>query len=524
MKKRKLIFHLLLFIMFIVPISASASRSSEANQLYDIISKDRKINITSFKTLKIEDQSSYGEKTFDPLYNTIISYYVNNLPGVKDFKQKHSDHDVNIHVFCIDYNNCAISIKYDDKDECDSSESMDDYPFCEGVAERFKVSISVVDNYDDEIMKEVQKHTSSKGSKEGRKTYRLLDMAYINQIMNKADNDDSFLGKSDASNAEMFFPEIKEMYENFPSLKFVYANRGLGAGLGGEEFDKLYTRKYGEYISMYDNTVYGLTYITFEVNNIILVDKNSKDLIAAAKKRIEEYINDPSISVEIKDVTSSYTSSENSYDYYLNHVMNSEFNDTKKYSSSVYELKIGDKITSTMLIVPVDSSYIKKLEVKSIESKTGVKMTTSSHDVPMDATLQIKDVTNNYTGVIKAYNIDLYSSYAKGYIKNAKDGIKLMIPVENNFNPKGKSIYYINSQGKKEQKFDYEIETIDSKKYITFVTDHLSVYAISEDEVVTNPETGNFGKYGILLFTFSIFLIIYIIFRKNTKFPKTINK
>ena len=526
-KKMKFALKILLLIAFVLPVSVYA-RSEESDELFDIISESRNLNIANLKTLDLTLFTGGGdEPAFDPYYNMVISYYINNLPGVKEFKQQHSGHDIELYVQCIAYDKCGVYIEYDNEykdSSCD--DGVSGYPFCAGRFEEFKISMPVVKDYNQTVRNIIKTRFKNYNSEEfgiNVGLFNLLDMAYINQLINNFNNVDNFLGiKNDASNAEMFFPEVKEILENYPSLQLSYSQPSAIGGGGKEE---IHLEKSGDYLAIYDGTVYDYFTMLFRVGNIILVDKSSTDLIAAATNRIKEYIDDPNISVVIEDVSSSYNEKQKQdFNKTLNYIMNSEFNDKNTYSSSVYKLKIGNNITSTMLIVPVDSSYIEKLEVKSIESKTGIKMSTSSSDVPMDASLQISDVTSNYEEVVKAYDINLYSSYINGYIKNVKNGIKLMIPVENDFDPEGKSIYYINTKGEKEQKFDYKVETIDGKKYITFVTNHLSVYAISNDKVIKNPETGNFSRYGILLFAFSAFLIIYVVFRKHTKFPKITNK
>ena len=160
------------------------------------------------------------------------------------------------------------------------------------------------------------------------------------------------------------------------------------------------------------------------------------------------------------------------------------------------------------------------MEVKSIESVTGISLSTRSSDVPLDASLQVSDVSKNYNNFIKAYDINLYSYYKNGYIKTVKDGVKIMIPVDSDFSSTGKAIYYINVNGEKEEKLDYSIENIDGTKYITFITNHFSVYAIAEDSKINNPSTGISNKYGFLGIAILLMLGLYICIKKYSKFSK----
>ena len=281
-------------------------------------------------------------------------------------------------------------------------------------------------------------------------------------------------------------------------------------------------------MAYYNNVAYGISNLLFNISPVIFVsnytDNTSSARIEAASLRIKEYIDDLSINFTITDKNSDYSETEhnlinNNIQEFLKGAVNK---DIMVSGNNIYELQIGDKKTK-LFIIPVDDEIITTTEVESFEKNTGIRISTRSSDVPLDSLLRVEVVTDKYSDedILLAYDINLYSHYKDGFIKNTRSGTKVMIPVDDDFSEEGKIVYYIDSNGNKES-INFELEIINNKKYITFITSHFSVYAVADttsnenDDIPYSPPTSDIAI--ILIGIICISAIGFVIFNFKKKF------
>jgi len=370
----------------------------------------------------------------------------------------------------------------------------------EEVGNTFKIEF--VGNYNEDIFKEVSKTT-----KDIKKNYYLADMAYINQLLHyKSEDGDILEVEYDNTKVLKMFPEIKKDLELNDEYSYVPVSIGFG-------FSPLLHGSGGVIITYYDDVAYNVSNQTGynTIQAVFVSDKtpnNDNDLIKEASRRIKEYINNDDIKFEIKVDDQKIIDIYGDLTFDVSHTLNDYFNDNKRYVAKPYMIEI-DGYETILFIIPVNESRIKKLEINSINKKTGIEISTYSSSVPIDTSLKIEDVTNNMKDkdIIKAFDINLFSILKNYFVEKIKEGVIVRIPIYNDIDFE---INYIKDDGTRE-KIDYEIEVIEGQKYAKFITDHFSLYAMTKtmnQDLPNTPNTkDNLGNY-ISIFVVSILVLI----------------
>ena len=151
-----------------------------------------------------------------------------------------------------------------------------------------------------------------------------------------------------------------------------------------------------------------------------------------------------------------------------------------------------------------------------------IEITSGDSSIPLDTSLtvnnvedsSIKDIigTENY----KSYDISLYSDAKNAKIEKLDNGkflVKIPVPIE--LNGKDLIVYYITSEGAKE-----EHEVIVKDGYASFETNHFSTYVLAEkteenpktyDEIINSIFAGSISLIGLVC------VIIYLKKRSNVK-------
>lgn len=529
---KKLYYLLLLFVgLFPFVVHADIQRSPYELEMYDLLSKERKLNITSISTLPL-DYLGGGEWFYDLEYSAVIKSYIDNLDTIVNYRKKHTDRELITNVYCVSYDNCGIFFKDSKYDYSSDFDPDVEYEYALLDAVHFDINIKIEQQVNQNIYNYIgDKFDSFFQSYDIKQPddFYLFDLAYINQFINLSEESSSFLDIGAGSRyAELAFPEIKYVYEEIPGLSLIYATQtARGDEINSLNFEEGVSSRNSYFLTYYNNVAYGINNLLFNISPVIFIssstDNTSSARIETASLRIKEYIDDSSIKFTITDKNSNYTEAEhnlinNNIQEFLKGAVNKEVNVS---GNNIYELQIGNKKTK-LFIIPVDDEIITTNEVKSFEKNTGIRITTKSADVPLDSSLRVEVVTQKYSDkdIISAYDINLYSYYKNGFIKNTRSGTTVMIPVDDNFNERGKTIYYIDSNGKKEN-IDFELKNINNNKYITFRTNHFSVYAIAEinadesDDILSSPQTGDIPI--ILIGIICIVTIGYVLFhyKKN---------
>jgi hypothetical protein len=348
--------------------------------------------------------------------------------------------------------------------------------------------------------------------------FYLYDLAYINQLYNMNNGQQALLNGYDSvryyREISKKFPEINDVLKDKTNYKLQYAMPSwIGASIDDSD---VYFSFFADYLIYYKDIAYLMSIFEFRTAPVLFVDDTTPDdkLMEAAKQRIDEYINDSKVKVVIDDVTPTFEPERLSklysdLDTYLEAIGSSaRHNDNTR----IYSLKIGaTESPKNLYIIKTNKENIKALEIKAIEKNTGIRLTSTS-SISLDSELEASDVTAAYKElndkVEKAYNISLFSGSKNTYIKSVAGGMKIYIPVADNFISEGLVVAYLDDKGAVQEKFDFSIETVDGQKYVTFVTNHLSVYGIVKDGE-QNPNTADYLviMLGVLAVT-TVLLII----------------
>lgn len=191
----------------------------------------------------------------------------------------------------------------------------------------------------------------------------------------------------------------------------------------------------------------------------------------------------------------------------------------------------------------------REYEVDTTDTKTNIKLKTTSNVVPEDTTLVVEKIItgDSYNTVVATlgdtidkfalYDITLKSNGAKVQ-PNGK--VKISIPIPDEFNKEKLVVYRINEDGTKE-KYDVKIENVEGKDYATFETDHFSLYTLAmeknettkneveveestnqnanknENKLDDTPKTGNANLIIYVLPIIVISLIAIVVLKKNKK-------
>lgn len=178
----------------------------------------------------------------------------------------------------------------------------------------------------------------------------------------------------------------------------------------------------------------------------------------------------------------------------------------------------------------IGSIHLKKEKaVIKEDTTTGVKLDTTSAVLPINVILQcteinqqdtineVKETLGNTITKVKIYDINLLENNVKVQ-PNGK--VKISIPIPSDYNKDRLTVYRIQEDG---TKTEYTVKV--EENYITFETDHFSIYVLAEKQATTNkgekddtPKTGttDITNYIIAVATISAVGIVALK-KKETK-------
>lgn len=198
------------------------------------------------------------------------------------------------------------------------------------------------------------------------------------------------------------------------------------------------------------------------------------------------------------------------------------------YTVYLKEESSGDTVEDVVII-----NREKPVNITDVDKETNIKLETTTAVVPEDTTLEIERITEgeNYNTVIatlgnKVNKFTLYDITLKSNgVKIQPSGkVKISIPVPEGFNKEKLVVYRINEDGTK-VKYDIKVETIEGKDYVTFETDHFSLYTLAMEETSNGSkeldETPKTGNVDIIAYTLTAIALIslagIVVAKKNNK-------
>lgn len=381
--------------------------------------------------------------------------------------------------------------------------------------------VDVVYNYDKTVRAKLNNFVNNFPKTNNREYYFYIrDLELVNYLINNVQSEDT-------ENLDAFSGELKSLVDN-NNIDYYVDNRA-----GAEE---LFIReRIGIATFKYDGIIYYLDPALGTKAEFIMyvpdTTTNSKeDIMTAAQKRINEYLNNDNIAklsyagtvddvwcnimyeatrYEWEPQSPNMTLEEwkgafyPAYDEYDKEVVKI---DGIEKTDFVYNLtvKVGDKQKVFQIIIKKDSSKMITPTYKTADLLTNVAISSEAGIIPLDANIKANKITSGdeYQKIIKLldvqenamYDLKLYSSSLKDYVTKLDDGtFEVKIPVPDNLKGKELVAYYTTGTGEPEK---YAVEV--KNGYAIFKTNHFSIYTLAESKVTPSGEDeenkGNTGK------------------------------
>ena len=331
--------------------------------------------------------------------------------------------------------------------------------------------VKIVYNYDKDIKDEIDKMVAEfPEPEEGAMSYdfKISDMEMINYWMTCTPDNDNIGGLLNYSG------ELKEYIG--------YKNIGMDARYG-ENDCPLFTFVGG--IVNFENN--GIIYAAMDLgargNHVFYVPDDTKnqkeDLVAAAQKRIDDYVGNGKAKVE--------------YAGTVEEVLDSFQYDAEHEIEGIKGKDICIKITINEVphyaVVIKGSKNMTTPSYKNVDMATNVVVDTDDSTVPLDTLIQVEKLTEGevYDRIMAAikvkdksnntYDIQLHSKSVNKYIKKLKNGkFQVELPISPELDGKALSVYYVDEEGN----VQVHMVTIENG-FAIFTTDHFSAYTLAEE-------------------------------------------
>lgn len=344
--------------------------------------------------------------------------------------------------------------------------------------------------------------------------FKVKDMEVINYWVNTVGKEEI----ADSDTLAGYSGELKAYTNNY-NIKLKIDNRAGANTI-------LLTKRLGMVLLIYNNIAYYVNpFLGAEAEQIIYVPDTTGDskeeLIAAAQKRINEYLGKDNIVtvsyggkaydawVEAEYEWFMYCGGEDYPDMTLEDFKNTVYADYENFEDVIgvkgvtettdtfkVTIKVGDKEESHYILIRKDSSKMITPSYKTADMGTNVEISSASASIPLDTNIQAKQLTDGqeYEKIIKLldveenvmYDLKLYSNSLQDYVTKLDDGLfEVKIPMPDNLKNKKLVAYYVNDAGKLET---FEVEVKDG--YAVFKTNHFSIYTLAESKTTTD-DTNN---------------------------------
>lgn len=348
-------------------------------------------------------------------------------------------------------------------------------------------------------------------------SYNLKDESYVKNLKLQSPKyyelDISYFNKGFNDNlVEKQFEKIGKYYTDLVNDSSIVVKATAGAG--SLEGTILWTGEAGTYIGIFKNGIlYDIRVMGEEATiPVINVPNNvqENELENFIKAKIKNVLDDEVQVADIKEGAKiDNLDVKNGYTIYL---------------------KGGFEFSGESIVI---INREKPVSITDVDKETNIKLETTTAAVPEDTTLEIERITEgeNYNTVIatlgnRVNKFTLYDITLKSNgVKIQPSGkVKISIPVPEGFNKEKLVVYRINEDGTK-VKYDIKVETIEGKDYVTFETDHFSLYSLAMEETSNGSkeldETPKTGNVDIIAYTLTAIALIslagIVVTKKNNK-------
>lgn len=493
--KKKLVSLLLVFVMLLsmVPamsiVASAAAVDSNGVQMSDEFCKPLTDGKLVLKYVKPTEEASF-----------IIS---------EDFWIKYPDFDLDPENFSDDFSKLDLYLnKGSENEEHHVVDVIWDYD-----ANVLKLAQSIVDKFPKD-----------------RDWFNVTDMEFINFLT---------YDKSDFATLALanYSGELRSILENKNFTFEIEARAGSG--------DPYYTEEIGTAKLMYGDTAYFLSeWLGAKADHAIYVPNSTEDtkdaLIAAAQKRVDDCIGKNIVKITATDeIITDYINSEISHsdeqianyqalvdaelakpeneqnknyikncnysiEYYNNYKNEFISEDgcyyflSKAVGGYVFKVNVAGRDGDYKFVMIKDDNELTVPSYTTFDVDTNVTVKTDSTKLPLDTVVMVEKITegNVYDNIIETLNVEdgeifdikLHSASSNEYITRVDGGkFEVKLPIPERFKDKDLVVYYIDDDG---NVTEYDA-TPDGNGFISFTTDHFSIYTLAAKSNSTNTGDGD---------------------------------
>ena len=480
MKKTLGVFAVMVCALFLVPNNVDAVEKHE--DLIKKIAPDGKNAV-----FKVKKPTTIEEG------DLLINGYVNNLLQVEGY-------EITAGCYEAPYTSCTVSIRTDDYDSTwENGEEV--------VVSGWKGLYTINVTYDEPKVNTVVNSYFSElnnFSDDDPSTYYIVeDLSLINYYLT---SDKSELWNPGAPGRALKYSTLNNVTNGSNVTYYIDVRAGI------QDETLMYESAFGPMSIFYNGYSYGTKEEGLYLKRVIYIPQDTENtkeaFVKAAQKRIDDYLGNSSVVVSYGGLLSSLPKDSEDAGYPITS------------DGNYYNIKIGSRTYKFYIVKGTDAQLVEPTYV-GLDLDSNIEITSKDSSIPLDTSLIVSNIENSSikdiigTENYKSYDISLYSASKNAKIEKLENGRFIVsIPVPEILKNKEITVYYINSNGEKEE----HIATV-KDGIASFETDHFSTYVLAEKIEEQNPKTFDGIGSSILMGTISLIglvgTVIYLKRRKN---------
>ena len=480
MKKTLGVFAVMVCALFLVPNNVDAVENHE--DLIKKIAPDGKNAV-----FKVKKPTTIEEG------DLLINGYVNNLLQVEGY-------EITAGCYEAPYTSCTVSIRTDDYDSTwENGEEV--------VVSGWKGLYTINVTYDEPKVNTVVNSYFSElnnFSDDDPSTYYIVeDLSLINYYLT---SDKSELWNPGAPGRALKYSTLNNVTNGSNVTYYIDVRAGI------QDETLMYESAFGPMSIFYNGYSYGTKEEGLYLKRVIYIPQDTENtkesFVKAAQKRINDYLGNSSVVVSYGGLLSSLPEGSEDVGYPITS------------DGNYYNIKIGSRTYKFYIVKGTDAQLVEPTYV-GLDLDSNIEITSKDSSIPLDTSLIVSNIENSSikdiigTENYKSYDISLYSASKNAKIEKLENGRFIVsIPVPEILKNKEITVYYINSNGEKEE----HIATV-KDGIASFETDHFSTYVLAEKIEEQNPKTFDGIGSSILMGTISLIglvgTVIYLKRRKN---------
>ena len=395
----------------------------------------------------------------------LINGYVNNLLQVEEYE---------IYAGCYEepYTICTIEF-YTDDYETQWDEELGKDVIVSGWKGSYTINVTYDEPKANAVVNSYFSKLNNSDMSDPSTCYYVEDLSLINYYLT---SDKSELWNPGAPGRALKYSTLNNVTNGSNVTYYIDVRAGM------QDETLMYESAFGPMSIFYNGYSYGTKEEGIYLKRVIYIPQdteNTKDaFIEAAQKRINDYLGNSSVVVSYGGLLSSLPEFSEDPDYPITS------------DGNYYNIKIGSRTYKFYIVKGTDEKLAEPTYV-GLDLNSKIEISSSDSSIPLDTSLTVNNVedssikniigTENY----KSYDISLYSDAKNSKIEKLENGKFLVkIPVPTELNGKDLIVYYITSDGIKEE---HEVAVKDG--YATFETNHFSTYILAEIKTTNNNQS-----------------------------------